>query len=137
MSYAVKYNAAAGGNSISVCLLKCFLLEVESRTQGSRPRTQKKSEPKPVTDFPRTDLLEAKDRNAEGKGHNAQVFSKKKKRSRAQSRKFFVKFQSRKKMVMTLAHFQKIVLSSAEDRVFSGTWRLRGQGLDLGGQGRP
>ena len=40
-------------------------------------------------------------------------------------------------MVMTLAHFQKIVLSSEEHRVFSGTWRLRGQGLDLGGQGRP
>ena len=77
------YNAAAGGNSISVCLLKCFLLEVESRTQGSRPRTQKKNpSPRPITDFP--DLLEAEDRNAQGQGHNAQVFSKKRKKVFAQ-----------------------------------------------------
>ena len=43
--------------------------EVESRTQGSRPRprTQKKFEAR--TAFPRTDTLEAKDRNARGQGH--------------------------------------------------------------------
>ena len=46
--------------------------EVESRTQGSRPR--------PRIALPRTDLLEAKDRNARGEGPRtqAQVFSKKK-----------------------------------------------------------
>ena len=46
--------------------------EVESRTQGSRPR--------PKTAFPRTDTLEAKDRNARGQGPGtqAQVLSKKK-----------------------------------------------------------
>ena len=80
------------------------LPEVESRTQGSRPRprTQKKSEakakdtkkirgqgqgqghkknPRPRTAFPRTDTLEAKDRNARGQGPRtqAQVLSKKKK----------------------------------------------------------
>ena len=41
---------------------------VESRTQGSRPRT----------DLPRTDPFKAKDRNARDQGHNMQVFSKKK-----------------------------------------------------------
>ena len=44
---------------------------VESRTQGSRPRprTQKKNpRPRPRTAFPRTDTLEAKDRNARGQG---------------------------------------------------------------------
>ena len=48
--------------------------EVESRTQGSRPRTR--------TAFPRTDPLEAKDRNARGQGPRTepQVFSKKKKK---------------------------------------------------------
>ena len=55
------YNAAAGGNSISVCLLKCFLLEVESRTRGSRPRTQKKSEPK-------TNYRLSEDRPSRGQG---------------------------------------------------------------------
>ena len=56
--------------------------EVGSRAQGSRlrPRTQKKSEAKPRTAFPRTGPLEAKDRNARGQGPRTQpqVFSKKK-----------------------------------------------------------
>ena len=49
-------------------LIHIFILlsEVESRTKGSRPRTQKNLRPK--TDFPRTDSLEAKDRNARGQG---------------------------------------------------------------------
>ena len=61
-----------------------FLAEVELRTQGSRPRprTQKNLRPRPRTAFPRTDTLEAKDRNALGQGQGprtqAQVLSKKK-----------------------------------------------------------
>ena len=59
-----------------------YLTEVESRTQGSmpRPRTQKNPRPRPRTAFPRTDPLEAKDRNARGQGprKQARVFSKKK-----------------------------------------------------------
>ena len=102
-------NAAAGGNSISVCLLKCFLLEVESRTQGLRPRTQKKNpSPRPITDFPRTDLLEAEDRNAQGRGYNAQVFSKKKKRSSRRKSQIFREILVKEKMFMTLADFQQI-----------------------------
>ena len=66
-----------------------LLPEVESRTQGLRPRTQKnprprtQKNPRPRTTFPRTDPLEAKDRNARGQGQGPrtqpQVFSKKKK----------------------------------------------------------
>ena len=63
----------------------CFLskgmkqAEVESRTQGSKPRPSHKKNPRQKTDFPRTDRLEAKDRNAWGQDqeHKAQVFSKK------------------------------------------------------------
>ena len=40
--------------------------EVESRTQGSRPRTQKNLRPR--TALPRTDTLKAKGRNAQGQG---------------------------------------------------------------------
>ena len=51
------------------------MAEVESRTQGSRPR--------PRRALPRTDPLEAKDRNARGQGQGprtqAQVLSEKKK----------------------------------------------------------
>ena len=63
---------------------------MESRTQSSRPRTQKKSEakakdtkknprPRSRTAFPKTDPLEAKDKNARDQGPRtqAQVFSKK------------------------------------------------------------
>ena len=55
------------------------LAEVESRTQGSRPR--------PRTAFPRTDTLEAKDGNARGQEPRtqAQVLSEKKR----SSQKFF------------------------------------------------
>ena len=71
-----------------------FAPEVESRTEGSRPRprtqknprprprTQKNPRPRPRTAFPRTDTLETKDRNARGQGQGprtqAQVLSKKK-----------------------------------------------------------
>ena len=57
--------------------------EVESRTQGSkpRPRTQNIPRPRPRTALPRTDPLEAKDKNARGQGQGprtqAQVFLKK------------------------------------------------------------
>ena len=57
------------------------LSEVESRTQGSRPRprTQKNPRLTPRTAFPRTDPLEAKDRNARSQGPRTepQVFSEK------------------------------------------------------------
>ena len=56
------------------------MAEVESRTQGSRPRNPR---PRPRTAFPRTDTLEAKGRNARGQGQGprtqAQVLSEKKK----------------------------------------------------------
>ena len=55
---------------------------MESRTQGSRPRTQKNLMPRPRTAFPRTKPLETKDRNARGQGQGPrtqpQVFFKKK-----------------------------------------------------------
>ena len=47
---------------------------MESRTQGSRPRTQKNPRPKPRTAFSRTDTLEAK-----GQGHKRKCSPKKKK----------------------------------------------------------
>ena len=60
--------------------LNTFSRGVESRTQSSRPRPQKN--PRPRTALPRTDPLEAKDRNARGQGQGprkqTQVFSKKK-----------------------------------------------------------
>ena len=78
--------------------------EVESRTQGSkpRPRTQKKSEAR--TALPRTDTLEAKDRNARGQGPRTQgqVLSKKKR----STQKFF---QALHKILTN----QKLVLSSS------------------------
>ena len=78
--------------------LKClrYCTEVESRTQGSRPR------PRPRTAFPRIDTLEAKDRNARGQGQGprtqAQVLSKK------VSTKIF-------QALHKILTFQKIVLS--------------------------
>ena len=109
----------------------------------------------------RTGMLEAKAKN---QGNNAQVFSKKKKKRKrctGKNRKFSIfprnfrcsqkkvfaqkianfLWNFRRKKILDLGPFltnQKLVLSSAEDRAFSRTWRLRGQGqgLDLWGPGQ-
>ena len=68
-------------------------LEAKDTKENPRPR------PKPRTAFPRTDTLEAKDRNARGQGQGprtqAQVLSKKKKKRSSQ--KFFRRSQKKKK----------------------------------------
>ena len=78
-----------------------LISEVESRTQGSRPRprTQKKSEAKAKDSLPRTDALEAKDRNARGQGPRtqAQVLSKKKKKKKKVFTKIFQAIPPQKK----------------------------------------
>ena len=113
----------------------------------SRPRTQKN--PRPRTAFPRTDTLEAKDRNDRGQGPRtqAQVLSKKKKRSlqkffrrspKTKTKKkglhkifssdlhkktFSKKFFKRSTKFLTI---QKIVLSSSRGQVnFRGLEALR------------
>ena len=99
----------------------CCLAEVESRTQGSRPRprAQKKSEAKDsLSEDRRTDTLEAKDRNARGQsqGHKRNCSPKKKKRS---SQKLFRRspqknvFQEICKALHKILTIQKIVLSSS------------------------
>ena len=83
--------------------------EVESRTQGSRPRPriQKNPRPRPRTALPKTDPLEAKDSNARGQGPRtqAQVFSKK---------KVFKKIFQAIYKILTI---QKILLSSSRGQV--------------------
>ena len=121
--------------SARLFLVYLQIVEVESRTQGSRPRprTQKKSEAKDSLSEdrhsrgqvqecsrPRTGMLEAKDRNARGQGQGprtqAQVLSKKKKRS---SQKFFKRspqknvFQKIFQALYKILTIQKIVLSSS------------------------
>ena len=71
----------------------CCFLQRWSRVHKDRGQGQghkKNPRPSPRTAFPRTDTLEAKDRNARGQGQRPrtqpQVFSKKKQRS---SKKFF------------------------------------------------
>ena len=91
-----------------------YLVEVQSRTQGSRPRTQKN--PRPRTDFrkqtlsrPRTGMLETK---ARYQTHNRQVFFIIKKGFAQINRKFSRKFRrSQKKGFLKLTrglwHFSK------------------------------
>ena len=133
----------------------------KTRGQGHKENPRLRSR----TDFPWIEPLEAKDRNAQGQGPRTQRASFLKKKGlrtkiahfpqnfrrfpqtnkyikkegfRAENRKFFVKFQTKKKY-HDLGPFltnQKIVLSSAKDRAFLRTWRLQGQRLDLRGQGQ-
>ena len=103
---------------LSVCNgIRYYLPEVESRTQGSRPRTQKN--PRPRTAFPRTDTLEAKDRNARGQGPRTQSASALQKKKKRSSQKFFKRsplknvFQKIFQALHKILTFQKIVLSSS------------------------
>ena len=75
---------------------------MESRTQGSRPRPRTQKNPRPRTAFPRTDTLEAKDRNARGQRPRtqAQVLSKKKKKGLHKN--FSGDLQKKKKVSTTI-----------------------------------
>ena len=71
--------------SYLLCFSNIFVVystEVESRTQGSRPRPRTQKNPRSRTAFPRTNPFVAKNRNARGQGQGlrtqALVFSKKK-----------------------------------------------------------
>ena len=89
-------------------------------SRGHKARGQgqgHKKNPRPRTAFPRTDTLEAKDRNARGQGPRtqAQVLSKKKR----SSQKFFRRspqqnvFQKIFQVLHKILTIQKIVLSSS------------------------
>ena len=84
--------------------------EVESRTQGSRPRPRtQKPRPRPRTAFPRTDTLEAKNRNARGQGHKHKCSPTKKK---GLHKNFSGDLQKKKKV------FTKIFLAISTKNVF-------------------
>ena len=102
--------------------------EVESRTQGSRPRTQKNSRLR--TALPKTDPLEAKDRNSQGPG------TKKTGASFLQTQKKVFKIFFRRspkkglqkfiQAIYTILTIQKIVLSSSRGQGnFRGLEALR------------
>ena len=90
------------------------------KARGQGQGHKKNPRPRPRTAFPRTDTLEAKDRNARGQGPRTQSASalqkKKKKRS---SQKFFKRsplknvFQKIFQALHKILTFQKIVLSSS------------------------
>ena len=105
-----------------------------SRGHKARGQGHKKNpRPRPRTAFPRTDTLEAKDRNArgQGQGHKRKCSPKKKKRS---SQKFF-KRSSRKNVFQKIFQalhkiltIQKILLSSSRGQANFRrleAWRLR------------
>ena len=111
-----------------------------------------KKNPRPRTALPRTDPLEAKDRNARGQGPTTQgqVFSEKKGLQKFFSgdlkkkslQKFFQAFFNKKRLLKSffqaiykISTIQKKCCPRAEDRAIFEDLRLRGQGLDLRGQG--
>ena len=115
---------------------------VEDTRLEAKAKDTKKN-PRPRTAFPRTDTLEAKDRNARGQGQGprtqAQVLSKKKKKKRS-SQKFFKRtpqknvFQKIFQALHKILTIQKTLLSSSRGQTnFRGleASRPRGQGQGL------
>ena len=112
----------------TVIVISPYLLaEVESRTQGSRPRTQKKirgqghkKNPRPRTAFPRTDTLEAKDRNeAKDQGHKRKCSPKKR-----SSQKFFRRSQKKKKKKVFKKFFQAISTKKVFQKIFQALHKI-------------
>ena len=80
--------------------------EVKSRTQVSRPRTQKKSEAKANDQFSESRPSRGQGQECSRPGLRTQRPSVlQKKGLRAKNYNFSVKFQAKKKRSMTLAHF--------------------------------
>ena len=92
----------------------------KARGQGQGQGHKKNPRSRPTTAFPRTDTLEAKDRNARGQGPRtqAQVLSKKKR----SSQKFFKRspqksvFQKIFQALYKILAIQKILLSSSREQ---------------------
>ena len=129
---------------------KCKLPEVESRTQGSRPRTQKKSEAKAKDSLSEdrhsrgqgTGMLEAK---AKDQGHKRWCSpKKKKKKKKGLHENFLGDLQIKKKKKKKGLH--KNFSGDLHKKTFSKEFfkrftifedlRPRGRGLDLQGQGQ-
>ena len=72
--------------SLSAVMIRGGVEDTRLEAKPKAKDTQKNPRPRPRTAFPRTDPLEAKDRNARGQGQGprtqAQAFSKKKKSSK-------------------------------------------------------
>ena len=114
--------------------------EVKSRTQGSRPRTQKKSETKAKDSLsedrhsrrPRTGMLEAKDTSASALQKKKKVFTKIF-QAISTKKNFFLNFSS---APQNFNNLKKWCCSGAEVGPIFEDLRPRGQGLDLRGQGQ-
>ena len=110
-----------------------------SRRHKARGQGHKKN-PRPRTAFPRTDTLEAKDRNARGQGPRtqAQVLSKKK----TVFTKIFQAISTKKRFLKNFSSAPQNFNNSKNTAVLEprtsqfSTTRGQGQGLDLRGQGQ-
>ena len=132
---------------------------MESRTQGSRPRTQKNLRPRPRTALPRTNPLGSKDQGHKRKGSQKKILQKffsgdlKKKvfknffqaiLKKRSSKHFFIRSPVKTpskifffRRPTKFQQFKKKCYPRAEDRAIFEDLRPRGQGqgLDLRGQG--
>ena len=104
---------------------------MESRTQGSRPRprTQKNPRPRPRTAFPRTDALEAKDRNARGQGQgprtqSASALQKKKKKGLHKNFSGDLQKKLKKKKRSSQKFFKRSPLKNVFQTIFQGLHKI-------------
>ena len=94
----------------------------DKRLEAKAKDTKKNPRPRPRTAFPRTDTLEAKDRNARGQGQEPRTQSAS---ALQKKKKFFFKrsplknvFQKIFQALHKILTFQKIVLSSSRGQAY-------------------
>ena len=97
-----------------------------SRARGQGQGHKKNPRPRPRTAFPRTEPLEAKDRNARGQGQGprtqAQVLSKKKKKGLHTN--FSGDLQKKKKKRSSQKFFKRYSLKNAFQKIFQALHKI-------------
>ena len=96
-------------------------LEAKAKDTKKNPRPRTQKNPRPRTAFPRTDTLEAKDRNVRGQvqGHKRKCSPKKKKKNRS-SQKFFRRSPKKKQKKSSS---QKFFKRSPQKNVFQKSFQ--------------
>ena len=97
---------------------------MESRTQGSRPRTQKNPRPRPRTAFPRTDTLEAKDRIARGQGPRTQAQVRSPKKKKGLRKNFSGDLKKKKKKRFLQKFFKRSPRKNVFQKIFHALYKI-------------
>ena len=96
----------------------------DTRLEAKAKDTKKNPRPRPRTAFPRTDTLEAKDRNARGQGPRTQSASALQKKKKGLHKNFSGDLQKKKKKKVFTKIFQRSPLKNVFQKIFQALYKI-------------